>query len=98
MFSAGAVLACAWGRPSEGAQSVSREPAVPFPPMSVHKDKGCTCCDKWVQHLRKAGFTVTVVEEINMQPTKERTGVPPNMRSCHTGEVGEYFVEGHVPA
>jgi len=29
---------------------------------------------------------------------KDRLGVPPFLRSCHTAVVGRYFVEGHVPA
>lgn len=29
---------------------------------------------------------------------KLRYGVPPGMAGCHTGVVGEYVVEGHVPA
>ena len=28
----------------------------------------------------------------------ERVGVPYGMGSCHTAEVGGYFIEGHVPA
>jgi hypothetical protein len=66
--------------------------------MTVHKDPGCTCCDKWAEHLRQAGFTVKVIEAGSVTPTKERVGVPAALRSCHTGEVGGYFVEGHVPA
>lgn len=76
----------------------SRRPAAGTSRMTVYKDQGCGCCDLWVEHLEKAGFTVEVHEMSDMGPTKVRLGVPPAMRSCHTGEVSGYFLEGHVPA
>ena len=75
--------------------------AVPdplLPAMTVHKNVGCGCCDLWVEHMQQAGFTAQVQEVSNMGPVKERLGVPVGMGSCHTAEVGGYFVEGHVPA
>ena len=33
-----------------------------------------------------------------MGPIKQRVGVPYAKGSCHTAEVGGYFIEGHVPA
>src|SRR5262249_4165622 len=51
----------------------------------------------WVGHVRMAGFVVQVQEVGNMAPIKERVGIPPAMGSCHTGEVGGDFIEGHVP-
>jgi len=72
--------------------------AAQGPLVVVHKSEGCSCCKLWVDHLQKAGFTVKVIDESNMGPTKERVGVPVGKASCHTAEVGGYFVEGHVPA
>lgn len=69
-----------------------------LPSMQVFKNVGCGCCDLWVDHLRAAGFTAEVQEISDMGPIKERVGVPVAMGSCHTAEVGGYFVEGHVPA
>lgn len=68
------------------------------PAMTVNKDPGCGCCDLWVEHLQKAGFKVQLQENSDMAAVKQRVGVPAAMRSCHTGEVGGYFLEGHVPA
>jgi hypothetical protein len=48
-------------------------------------------------HLREAGFTVTVAEA-PVNPLKIRLGVPRELASCHTAQVGGYVVEGHVPA
>lgn len=72
--------------------------AAPGPLVVVHKSESCGCCKLWVDHLQKAGFAVKVINEDNMGPTKERVGVPVGKASCHTAEVGGYFIEGHVPA
>jgi hypothetical protein len=64
----------------------------------VWKNVSCGCCKLWVRHLEENGFTVQAHDIDNMGPTKERVGIPAAMGSCHTGEVGGYFVEGHVPA
>ena len=66
--------------------------------VTVHKTESCGCCKLWVEHLMKAGFAVKVINSSNLGPVKERVGVPVAMGSCHTAEVGGYFVEGHVPA
>ena len=81
------------------AQSVSSDSAAPAMPLVVvHKDESCGCCALWVKHLQVAGFAVDVRNEVNLNPVKERVGVPIGKGSCHTAEVGGYFVEGHVPA
>src|SRR3546814_13250023 len=48
--------------------------------------------------MREAGFTVEVRNTNNLNPVKERLGVPYGKGSCHTAAVGGYVVEGHVPA
>ena len=76
--------------------------AAPTPPrlplVVVHKSASCGCCGLWVDHMRQAGFTVEVRNEDNLNPVKEKVGVPYGKGSCHTAEVGGYFIEGHVPA
>lgn len=69
-----------------------------LPKMIVHKSASCGCCGLWVDHMRAAGFAVEVRNEDNLNPIKERVGVPLAKGSCHTAEVGGYFIEGHVPA
>ncbi|HEU4499838.1 MAG TPA: DUF411 domain-containing protein [Sphingomicrobium sp.] len=66
--------------------------------LTVHKSPYCGCCAKWIEHVEKHGFTVKVVETEQMMAVKKKLGVPDKMASCHTSEVGGYFVEGHVPA
>ncbi len=69
-----------------------------LPPMVVHKSASCGCCGLWVEHMQQAGFEVEVRNTDNLNPIKERLGVPLGKGSCHTAEVGGYFVEGHIPA
>ena len=68
------------------------------PLMVVHKSPSCGCCGLWVDHMRAAGFEVEVRDTDNLNPIKEGVGVPVGKGSCHTAQIGGYFVEGHVPA
>jgi hypothetical protein len=66
--------------------------------MTVMKSPSCGCCAKWVEHVRKAGFDVKVVNVDDIMAVKTKAGVPTKLASCHTTMVGGYVVEGHVPA
>lgn len=68
------------------------------PLMVVYKSPTCGCCTAWVSHVKKAGFKVEIHDTADVQPVKDRWGVPPDMISCHTVKVDGYVVEGHVPA
>lgn len=68
------------------------------PAMVVYKDPSCGCCKLWVDHVRAAGFTVSVRDSSDVASVKTRYGVPGRLASCHTAIVGGYVVEGHVPA
>ena len=75
-----------------------RSAAPGTPGITVYKSATCGCCRKWAEHLRNAGFEVDAQNVENLNPIKEHAGVPVGQGSCHTAEVGGYFVEGHVPA
>ena len=72
--------------------------AAALPTLVVHKSAYCGCCKLWVEHMKQAGFKVEIVETEQLDAIKDRAGVPVDQRSCHTAEVGGYFIEGHVPA
>jgi hypothetical protein len=72
--------------------------AEDLPKIVVSKDPTCGCCTGWVQHLRQAGFTAHVIETSEINRVKVRLGVPQDLASCHTAEIGGYVIEGHVPA
>ncbi len=69
-----------------------------LPPMTVYKSPTCGCCKLWVDHMQKNGFKISVIETEDLNPIKLKLGVPAGLGSCHTAKVGDYFVEGHVPA
>ena len=69
-----------------------------LPLLVVTKTPTCGCCHLWVEHMQKAGFKVDVRDVNDLTPVKARVGVPYGKGSCHTAEVGGYFIEGHVPA
>lgn len=68
------------------------------PRILVHKDPNCGCCEGWVQHMKAAGFAVTVEEVADLEVVRKRLGVPSDLSACHTAEVAGYVIEGHVPA
>jgi hypothetical protein len=67
-------------------------------PINVYKSSTCDCCTKWVEHIRTSGFAPIVHDHEEMEALKDEMGVPPGVRSCHTGIVEKYLIEGHVPA
>ncbi|MBT4527160.1 MAG: hypothetical protein HOC24_11460 [Deltaproteobacteria bacterium] len=34
----------------------------------------------------------------NVYSFKMKLGIPPQLHSCHTGKIGKYYLEGHIPA
>lgn len=68
------------------------------PVLTVHKDRACSCCRKWANHIEDAGIAVRIVDVDDMVAIKRRLGVPDDLQSCHTAEISGYVLEGHVPA
>jgi hypothetical protein len=66
--------------------------------IAVTKGTGCECCDGWAKHLRANGYTVSVTETDDLEAVKVKLGIPDDLRTCHTGQMGDYLLEGHVPA
>jgi hypothetical protein len=72
---------------------------VPAKNATVYKTPSCGCCKKWVDHMQKSGYTVTVHDLEDVAPIKKKYAVPDALASCHTAIVtGGYIIEGHVPA
>ena len=72
--------------------------AAPPLDLVVYKTPYCGCCKGWISHMAKAGFKPTVHEVEDLAPVRDKQGVPFELSSCHTGVIGGYVVEGHVPA
>ncbi len=64
----------------------------------VHRSPTCTCCGKWLEHLKENNFNVEDIVTNDVQSIKDKYGVTREMASCHTAIVDGYVVEGHVPA
>ena len=78
-----------------GAQTT---PSASLVSIKVYKTPTCGCCKAWVDHLEQNGFKAEVVDMPDLSAVKTKYGVAPKLQSCHTAVVGDYTVEGHVPA
>ncbi|HLT25102.1 MAG TPA: DUF411 domain-containing protein [Zeimonas sp.] len=68
------------------------------PPVEMFKSPYCGCCSVWAEHLEAAGFRVRITVVRDTAATRSRLGMPMKYGSCHTATVGDYVLEGHVPA
>lgn len=90
--------------PAPGMEAAARAAATQqgadpsLPQLVVYKSPACGCCEKWIGHMQGAGFAVEVRDLDDLTAIKNESGVPAGLESCHTARVGDYFVEGHVPA
>lgn len=69
------------------------------PAIHVLKEANCGCCNAWVSILEAEGFDVTTEASYGTLLIRHKieNGIPPEMHSCHTGEIAGYMIEGHVP-
>lgn len=81
-----------------GFQAAPNRAAAPKEPLTVYRVQTCGCCGKWAEHLKQAGFDVTVRIVESIAGVGGRNRVPENLRTCHVAFVGPYAIEGHVPA
>lgn len=75
-------------------------PAVAQTAMTIVSGEGCGCCREWVKHLEASGIAATIsyVPAEALTKHKEEAGLSMDLTSCHTGRIGGYVIEGHVPA
>jgi len=69
-----------------------------LPVMHIYKTPTCGCCADWVTHVEQAGFPTEVHDLATTMHVRAGYGVPIQFASCHTAVVGDYAIEGHVPA
>lgn len=79
---------------SQPAQTTGADTAT----LVVYKESTCPCCNAWVDYMRKNGFRVVTYNVTDLDAVKQKHNIAGNLQSCHTTEVGGYYVEGHVPA
>jgi hypothetical protein len=68
------------------------------PVITVWKTPTCGCCKAWVSHLQKNGFEVVTNNVNDTTAIRKKLGLPDQYGSCHTAKLGNYVIEGHVPA
>jgi len=64
---------------------------------TIYKTPTCGCCGVYVSYMKKEGYEVEIKNVQNLSVIKQKLGVPLELESCHTTEVGGYVVEGHIP-
>lgn len=84
----GVLLALAFG-----AHAGERKPTV-----EVYKSPTCSCCKQWITYLEQSGFAVKAHDVPDVNAARRTLGMPQHLGACHTAKVGNYLVEGHVPA
>ena len=48
--------------------------------------------------MKKNGFKVEIHQVNDISASRKNLGMPDKLGSCHTSKIGNYVVEGHVPA
>lgn len=66
--------------------------------ITVWKSSTCGCCGVWVPYMRSKGYRVVVNNVNDPASISYSLGVPSALRACHTSKIGDYVIEGHVPA
>lgn len=72
--------------------------AQTLPDVEMFKSPYCGCCGKWAEHMQKNGFNVITHEVDNVPAARKKLGMPDTLGSCHSAKIGNYVLEGHVPA
>ena len=79
--------------------STTARAAPPKPvDITVYRSASCSCCGKWLEHLKANNFNVKDIVMEDVLPIKQKHGITDKLASCHTALVGDYVIEGHVPA
>lgn len=73
-------------------------PKKDYPTVTIYKNSNCNCCSKWAAYLTEKGFETVVIVTDTLQNIKSNLAIPKDLRSCHTAIIGNYIIEGHVPA
>jgi hypothetical protein len=83
-----------------GVAAQSKPATAASPKITVYKTSSCGCCKLWVDHLKASGFDVQAmdVSAEQVRSVSKAAGLKDDDVSCHTAKVGNYIVEGHVPA
>ena len=65
---------------------------------TMYKNPSCTCCETYAAYLERNGFKIEIIPTNDLDQVAAKEGVPAQLRGCHTIKIGNYIVEGFVPA
>ena len=79
------------------ASSAVTQENLDIPRVISFRSASCSCCKKWINHLRDNGIEVVdnIIEDVSI--IKNQYQIPNNLRSCHSAQIANYTIEGHVP-
>ena len=78
--------------------------AMPMPAFAaaiagtMYKNPSCTCCETYAAYLERNGFKIEIIPTNDLDQVAAKEGVPQQLQGCHTIKIGNYIVEGFVPA
>ena len=77
--------------------SAESQENINIPKVVSYRSASCGCCKKWINHLRDNGLEVVdnIVGDVSV--IKNQYQIPNNLRSCHSAQIANYTIEGHVP-
>jgi hypothetical protein len=65
---------------------------------TMYKAPLCNCCTEYKKYLESTTKTQIKVNKVNdLARIKDKYNIPKEVESCHTMDIGEYYVEGHIP-
>lgn len=72
---------------------------IPVTTATMYQGPNCSCCDVYADYLEDALTTdLDIVVPDDLRGMKHDRGIDEELWSCHTVELDDYLVEGHVPA
>lgn len=89
----GVLAACG----DSGSQRPQASAPAGAKPVTLYRQEGCSCCATYADYLRENNFAVDMKTVDDLEPIRERHGIPEAGVGCHTSLIDDYVVEGHVP-
>ena len=66
--------------------------------MTVYMSPTCGCCAKWIEGVeQQMDIKIKAVNVSDVNKYKTKYAIAPKYAACHTGVLGNYAIEGHVP-
>lgn len=69
--------------------------------ITIYRSPDCNCCHEWMNYMGEMGasFEDRSIDLVSSRDFfHEQYGIDGMHQSCHSSEIGGYFVEGHIPA